>query len=256
MLALLKVIFYVPLYNGLIFLVDVLPGASAGAAVIILTCTIKLLLFPLSQKAARFQLEMKAHEAEINRLKERYKNDKQAQGRAILEFYKEKGINPFSGILPVLIQIPVVIALYYVFFKGGLPAVDTALLYPFVSAPEVVEMRFLGIDIGGKSMLLAVLVALTQFLQGRFAMPPAPPRSSSPSFQEDLARGMQLQMRYILPVFMGFVSYAVSGAVALYFITSNLFSVCQELYLRRKFRQTGHLHNANIRTHESTNRFE
>lgn len=237
MLALLKVIFYVPLYNGLIFLVDLLPGTSAGAAVILLTFIIKLLLFPLSQKAARFQLEMKAHEGDINRLKERYKNNKQAQGKAILEFYREKGVNPFSGIAPILIQIPIVIALYYVFFKGGLPAVDIALLYPFVSIPEV-DMNFLGIDIGGKSLILAVLVALTQFLQGHFAMPPVKPKRENPSFQDDLARGMQLQMKYLLPVFMGFVSYAVSGAVALYFITSNVFMVGQELYLRRRLHKT------------------
>ena len=244
MLALLKVIFYIPLYNGLVFLVGILPGGSVGAAVISLTVFIKLLLFPLSQKSAKFQFEMRTHDGEIRRIKERYKNDKHAQGKAILDFYREKGINPFAGILPILIQIPIVIALYYVFFKGGLPAVDTALLYPFVPIPSV-SMHFLGIDIGGKSAVFAILVALTQFLQGHLAMPPLPPRTSSPSFQDDLARGMQLQMKYFLPVFMGFVSYAVSGAVALYFITSNLFMVAQEVYLRRQFKKASHFHNAN-----------
>lgn len=239
-MALLKTVFYVPLYNGLIFFIDIIPGASAGAAVIALTILIKLILSPLSYKASKFQYEMKAHEGDINRLKERYKDDRQAQGKAILEFYKEKGINPFAGILPLFIQIPIVIALYYVFYKGGLPAVDTSLLYLFVPVPEV-SMHFLGVDMGQKSMLLAVLVGLSQLLQGHLAMPPAPQKSEKPSFGDDLARGMQIQMKYVLPIVMAFVAYAVSGAVALYFITSNLFTVCQELYLRRLLRKQGHI---------------
>src|SRR3989344_5609737 len=117
MLALLKIVFYVPIYNGLIFLIGVLPGHSVGTAVILFTCLVKLLLAPLSHKAAKFQLEMKLHEGELNRIKEQFKSDKQAQGRAILDFYREKKINPFAGILPIFIQIPVVLALYYVFFK-------------------------------------------------------------------------------------------------------------------------------------------
>ena len=240
MMALLKTVFYVPLYNGLIFFIDIIPGASAGAAVIALTILIKLILFPLSYKASKFQYEMKAHEADINRLKERYKDDRQAQGKVILEFYKEKGINPFAGILPLFIQIPIVIALYYVFYKGGLPSVDAALLYSVVPVPEV-SMIFLGLDISQKSIILAVLVGVSQLLQGHLAMPPAPAKSEKPSFGDDLARGMQLQMKYVLPIVMAFVAYAVSGAVALYFITSNLFTVCQELYLRRLLRKQGHI---------------
>jgi len=235
MFALLKAVFYQPLYNGLIFLIAALPGASVGFGVVLLTIFIKLLLFPLSQKAARFQMLMKEHEGEVSRLKERFKSDKQAQGKAILDFYREKKINPFASILPIFIQIPVVIALYYVFFNGGLPLVDASLLYSFVSPPETMDMHFIGIDIAGKSLLLAILVGITQYFQGRLALPPPKPRSATPSLGEDLAHGMHLQMKYMMPVFMAFVSYAVSGAVALYFITSNVFTIGQELYIRGKF---------------------
>lgn len=244
MLAFLKIVFYIPLYNGLIFLIGIIPGHSVGTAVILLTIFIKLLLFPLSYKATKFQFEMKAHEGEINRIKEQYKNDKQAQGKAILDFYREKGVNPFAGILPLFIQIPIIIALYYVFYKGGLPMVDPALLYPFVAVPPV-DMHFLGMDIGAKSLLLAVLVGGSQALQGYLASPPLPAKSASPSFSDDLARGMQMQMKYFLPLLMAFVSYQVSGAVALYFITSSLFTVVQELYLRRKLKKGSHLTHAN-----------
>lgn len=239
-LAILKTIFYVPLYNGLIFLIGLLPGASVGAAVILFTCAVKTVLFPLSYKATKFQFEMKAHEAELNAIKTKFKNDKQAQGKATLDFYREKGINPFAGILPLFIQIPIVIALYYVFFKGGLPNIDLPLLYSFIGAPQP-DIIFFGIDIGGKSIVLAVLAGVTQYLQSHFAMPAPAKRTSTPSFQEDLARGMHFQMKYFLPVFIGFVAYQVSGAIALYFVTSNLFTVGQEFYIRKQFKKEGHL---------------
>src|SRR3989344_6012483 len=118
MFPLLKAVFYIPLYNALIFLIGQMPAASAGGAVVLLTLIIKIILFPLSYRASKFQFEMKAHEAELNRIKEKFKGNREEQGRAILQFYEEKGINPFMGILPVLIQIPIVIPLYYVFYKG------------------------------------------------------------------------------------------------------------------------------------------
>lgn len=237
MLALLKVVFYIPLYNGLIFLIGILPGHSVGVAVILFTFLVKLLLSPLSHKAAKFQLEMKTHEGELNRIKEKYKDDKQAQGKAILDFYREKKINPFAAILPLFIQIPIVIALYYVFYKGGLPSVDSSLLYSFVSSPTP-DMHLFGVNILAKSLPLAVLAGVSQLLQGHFAMPPAPAKSGEQSLGNDLARGMHLQMKYVLPVFMAFVAYAVSGAVALYFITSSLFTIAQEIIVRRSLAKT------------------
>ncbi len=239
MLAFFKTVCYIPLYNGLIFLIGVIPGHSVAVAVVVFTALIKLLLFPLSYRATKFQLEMRAHEQEINRIKEQYKNDKQAQGAAVLAFYREKGINPFAGILPTLIQIPLIISLYYIFFRGGLPLVDTSVLYSWVSVPTP-SMLILGIDIGAKSMVLAVLAALTQFWQAKLMTPPAAPASDGPSLARDMARGMQFQMVYVLPVFMGFVAYHASAAVALYFVTSNLFSVGQEIVVRRKLKRGVH----------------
>ena len=239
--ALLKAVFYIPLYNGLIFLIYILPGHSVGVAVILFTVLIKLLLSPLSHKAAKFQLEMKAHEGELNRIKEQFKNDKQAQGKATLDFYREKKINPFAGILPLFIQIPIIIALYYVFYGGGLPVVDTTLLYSFVPV-SLPDMHLFGINILEKSMPLAILAGIAQFLQAKFAMPPAPTKTETPSIGNDLARSMHLQMKYFLPVFMAFVAYAVSGAVALYFITSSLFTIAQEVIVRRSLAKT-HKHS-------------
>lgn len=228
-------LFYEPLYNGLIFLIGLLPGADVGLAVILLTLVVKLLLFPLSAKAIRTQLKMKEYEGELATLKKRYANDREAQAKALLSFYREKKINPFSSFLTVFIQLPVVLALYYVFFRGGLPEVNASILYPFVSVPDI-NMNFLGlIDVSQKSLSLAFLAGTTQFLQMRFAAPPFPKAADGDSsFQATFARSMHLQMRYLLPVVIFFVSWSVSGAIALYLATSTFFSFLQELYLRRK----------------------
>jgi membrane protein insertase Oxa1/YidC/SpoIIIJ len=130
--------------------------------------------------------------------------------------------------------------LYYVFYKGGLPAINKDLLYSFVKVPEVVDMHFLGVlDVAAKSVLLAFLVGITQFYQMKLSFPPLPKRDSNQkeiSMKEELSRSMNLQMRFVMPVVTALIAYGISGAVALYWTTSNIFAIAQELYLRRKFK--------------------
>lgn len=178
---------------------------------------------------------MKELEPELNALKEKYKNDKQQQARKVMDLYKEKGVNPFSGILLIFIQIPIILALYWVFFRGGLPEVDPLLLYSFVSAPQNVNMIFIGlIDMSGKSIVLAALAGITQYFQIKLTLPPLKERNKNPTLKEDMARSFQLQMRYILPVFVLVFSYIISAAVALYWLTSNIFAIGQEIVVRKK----------------------
>lgn len=229
-----NLVVYQPLYNGLIFLMSVMPWADAGVSVIVFTFLVKLALFPLSQKATRTQLKMKSHEADLNLLKEKHKNDRQAHAQATMAFYKEKNINPFSTFFLALVQIPIILALYYIFYQGGLPKIQTDLLYPFVSAPAV-TMRFLGlIDITKGSLVLAVLVSVSQYFQVRFSMPVMKPKTAGLSVKDDFARTLNLQMRYFLPALVGVIAYNISGAVSLYWITSNVFAIGQELYVRKR----------------------
>ena len=93
-----------PLYNGLIFLFDVLPWLDAGVAVILFTCIVKLALFPLSKKAIITQARMKEIQPEIDALQKKYKDDKQALSLATFEIYKKKQVNPFSSIILIFIR--------------------------------------------------------------------------------------------------------------------------------------------------------
>src|SRR3989344_8822665 len=111
-------IIYDPLYNGLIFLMDILPWADAGVSVIIFTFLVKLALFPISLKAVRSQLQMKAIQGDIDTLKEKHKNNKHAHAEAMMALYREKGINPFCSVFLALVQIPIILCLYYIFYSG------------------------------------------------------------------------------------------------------------------------------------------
>jgi YidC/Oxa1 family membrane protein insertase len=224
-----------PLYNGLIFLLSFIPGIDAGVAVIIFTIIIKVLLFPLSKKFIKTQMVMREIQPEINVLKEKYKDNKQEQARKTMEVYKTKGVNPFSGILLIFIQIPILLALYSV-FNSGLPEIKLNELYSFIVAPKDVNMIFLGwVDIAShKNIILSLLVAVSQFFQARIMMAGVKPSASkSGSFESDFAKSMSVQTQYVLPIFIGFISYNLSVALAIYWITSNLFAIGQELYMRR-----------------------
>lgn len=227
-------VFYQPLYNGLILLMDTLPWFDAGVIVILFTIIVKFILFPLSKKASLTQIKMKEIEPELKLIREKYKEDTQEQARKTMDLYKTKKVNPFSSILVILIQLPIIFALYFVFLKSGLPVLNTDLLYSFIPRPDAIDMNFLGLlDITHRSLLLALCAGISSFFQMKFSSPPSPASSNNPSFRDDLARSMNLQMRYMFPIIVFFISYQISGVVALYWCTSNIFTIIQEANLRK-----------------------
>ena len=224
-----------PLLNALAFLVSIIPGGDVGIAVIILTIFVKIVLFPLSQKSIESQAEMSILTPELNKIKASGAS-KEEQAKQTFELYKKHNVNPFSGCLLVLIQIPIIFALYYVFFKGI--NFEGGLLYSFIHVPEHINMIFLGIlDISKKSLILAILAGVSQYLQAHFMPKPAPSSNTSGplgSFSESFAKSMHMQMKYIFPFIVAFIAYSISGAVALYWITSNLFMVGQQIYVKKE----------------------
>lgn len=234
MKQLFNTFFYDPMYNALVFLVGALPGESVGLAVITLTIAVKLILFPLAHKSTTTQARMRAIEPHIKKIKEKHKNDQQAQARATLDLYKEHGVNPFSGCFLMLLQLPVIFALYFVFFDGM--KFNQDILYGFISLPDHMNMIFLGTDLAAKSIPFALLAAVTQYFQIKLSMP-IPPKvveGDKPSFQEEFSRNMAVQMKYVFPVLVFFIAYTISSAVALYWVVSNLFSIVHEMYVRQK----------------------
>lgn len=227
---------YAPLYNILIAFIALVPGHNVGLAIIALTLAVKTALFPLTKKASIAQRAMREIEPELRALRERYKSDTGELSKRTIQLYQEKKISPFSGCLPTLIQIPIVIALYFLFLKGL--TIDQQYLYAFTPRPLSLDLSFFFIDLARKSVVLAILAGVTQYLQTRLmlAMRPnsAPADSPKPkSFQEEFQKSMQIQMLYMFPVLIGFVSFSTSAAVALYFVVSNIFGIAQEYLIRK-----------------------
>lgn len=225
-------ILYKPLVNILALLVAVIPGGDLGVAIIILTILVKIVLYPLSKKSIEGQAKMNMLSPELNKIKESGVS-KEEQAKLTFELYRKYKTNPFAGCLLVLIQIPIIFALYYVFLKGL--HLDSSMFYSFVKVPENISTNFLGlIDIAEKSWLLAVLAGVSQFVQAFYMPKPAQSGSKEGSFQDTLNKSLQMQMKYVFPVLVVFIAHSISGAVALYWITNNLFTTLQQIYINKK----------------------
>lgn len=228
---------YNPIYNLLAFSVGIMPGYSVFWAVITVTVLAKAVLLPFAHKSAKTQKSLRRIEPEIKKLKEKHKDNKEAQSLAVMNLYKEHGVNPFSGCLFAFIQIPIIFGLYYVFWKGLSSGVfDPKLLYSFVPNPESVNFSVWGFfDLRDKqNIILSVLAALSQYFQMTLALPPIADVEGEKSFSNEFKKSLNTQMRYVLPVIIGFVSYGFSAVVPLYWVTSNIFSIIHELWVRRE----------------------
>ncbi len=230
---LFHLIIYNPLYNALIFLFDTFPWMDAGIAVIVFTILVRLILFPLSKKAIVTQVRMKEIEPELNKIKQSTA-DKQQQALLQMQLYKQKGVNPFSSFFLLILQLPIIYSLYYIFVRSGLPIVIDDTLYSFINVPTI-NMHFLGIfDISHRSIFLSLMASLAQFLQLHYSFTSKP---AAPGSTPNPALDMMKNMKYIFPVMIFLISYKISAVVAIYWTISSLFTLAQELIVRRHIKK-------------------
>jgi YidC/Oxa1 family membrane protein insertase len=152
-----------------------------------------------------------------------------------MELYKKNNISPFGSIFLLLIQIPILIALYLVFSKGL--ADHTGNLYSFVTFPEQIDNIFFGVTLTVANVVFAVVAGITQMIQAKISLShtqmPTAITSKEPSFQEEFQKSMRIQVLYILPLVIVFMGTKFPAAITLYWITANLFGIAQDLYVRK-----------------------
>lgn len=228
-----KEIFYTPILNALLFLTSVLPGHDLGLAVILLTVIIRTLMFPMTHKMLSTQNAMKRIEPEVKKIYEDKKN-KEDQAKALMELYRKHGINPLSGFFILLIQLPILFAMYRVFLKGiPFPAGD---VYFFLKIPDGINTVFLGlIPLTSASVGLAALAALAQFWQAKLALPPK--NLNLKTQKSDMGQAMQWQMLYMFPVIIFVLGFKLPAAVSLYWTSMNIFAIVHEAIVRKKARE-------------------
>jgi len=222
-------VIYRPLFNGLIFLYNVLPGHDFGIAIIVLTVIIRIILYPLNQKAIKSQKEMQLIQPKVKEVQQKYKNNKEEQGKALMDLYKEHKINPASGCLPILVQLPILWGLFSV-LRAGLNPEKLTQLYSFVARREIINNTFLGIlDLSQKSIILAILAGIAQFIQSKMLMP-----KTSASQSSDFSSVMNKQMVYFFPVFTVFIAASLPAGLGLYWVATTVFGIVQQYFVLKK----------------------
>jgi len=219
-----------PLVNLLVFLYEHVTFNDFGLAIIALTIIIRLILFPLFHKATEHQRLTQRLAPTIKKIQEEHKGNREAQTKATMELYAKHNLNPLTPLLLLIIQLPILIALYGV-FRGGFSQQALSGLYSFVPAPTNVNMTFLGlINLNLPNIFIVAIAAVLQFLQARFTIPQNP----NPSDQEKVAK----RMVFIGPALTLFILWNLPAAIALYRLTSTAFSLLQQVIVDRKLTRT------------------
>ncbi len=216
-----------PIFNGLIFFYTVFPVADLGVAIILLTIVIRTILAPVLWKAQKAQKELQTIQPEIKKIQDQFKNNKEAQGKAMMELYARHKVNPFSGCVLMLIQFPILIALLHVF--QYIDAAHLSYLYTFIRNPgSISPISFGFLDLAKGNIFLGVIAAVTQFIQTKMTMVQQP-ASADNAFM----RSFQTQTLYIFPVLILVWSFKLPSALTLYWTIMNVFAIVQEIVMRK-----------------------
>ena len=222
-----------PIYNLLIWLHNILPGHDVGWAIIIITLLIRLILYPLSKKGLESQKALQILQPKMAELQKKYKDNREELARQTLALYKEHKVNTFASIGPMLVQLPVLIALYDV-FNRGFKNETFSVLYSFVAAPENVNHFWFGVfDLSLPNLALGILAGVAQYYQMKIMFRLRPSPAPAAPGQPDMARIMQKQMMFMSPVMIAIFSFGLPAALPLYWLVSTLFTVGQEFALAR-----------------------
>ncbi|PIT87101.1 MAG: hypothetical protein COU31_04995 [Candidatus Magasanikbacteria bacterium CG10_big_fil_rev_8_21_14_0_10_40_10] len=236
MYQLFYVVLYQPIFNFLVWLYNIIPGQDVGVVIIIITVLIRLALYPMTSKSIKAQRSLQDLQPKMNEIKAKYKDDKQKQTQAIMELYKNNKVNPFGSCLPLLIQLPILIALYKV-LQDGLKSTDlSANLYSFVSNPgHLNPLSFGFINLATPNIVLAVMAGAAQFWQAKTMIRrQAPKEAGVGAKDENMMAMMNKQMLYFMPAFTVFIGLSLPAGLTLYWFFSTLLMAIQQIFVAKK----------------------
>ena len=204
-----------------------LPGQDFGIAIILLTILIRILFYPLGMKSIKSQKVLGDLQSKIREIRKKYKDDKEKQTRTIMELYQKEKINPFSGCLPLLIQFPILVALYQVLRKGLVPE-EMINLYSFVPYPSQINFTFLGIiNLSQPSIILAALAGILQFIQAKMISFEGPKNRIGDRIDQ-FSKIFQKQTLYFFPILTFLILFKLPSAIGLYWLVSTVFTIFQQ----------------------------
>ncbi|MBU3895940.1 YidC/Oxa1 family membrane protein insertase [Patescibacteria group bacterium] len=229
LVTLFDTLLYQPLFNFLVVLYKYIPGRDFGLAVILLTVSIRLILYSSSAKSIRNQRILSEIQPKLQEIQKTYKDDKEKLVKETMALYKEAKINPIGGLAPALVQLPVLIALYRVFWRG-FEQVELGRLYGFIPSPGAIDAISLGfIDLSKPNLIIAVLAGIFQFIQTRLSM-----ETNKKPAKNDFAKVMQKQMIYFFPVITVLILMTMPSALGVYWVTGSIFLIIQQKVVLKK----------------------
>jgi YidC/Oxa1 family membrane protein insertase len=235
-------IFLRPIYNTVLFFVNVVPSHDIGIAIVLTTLLVKLILLPLNLSSQRSTYLMKEVQIEIDELKAKHKEDKKKLTEETMALYKKKKINPFSSIFTLVIQIPVFFALYFVFRDGVI--FKQNLIYSFVHFPtNLTHLAFGVIDLTKRYWILGVLTGITMYIFSKRQADAFKSikenknnKETEADFKTIFAKNMQMQMTYFLPIISGLSAAMFPAVIGVYWVVNNILNILQDVYIKRKLK--------------------
>ena len=228
MIQLYHVIFYQPLFNVLIFFYNTIPGHDLGLAIVALTALLRVILYPFSLSSIRSQKKLQDLQPKVEEVRNRFKGQNDRIAKELMTLYNQERVNPFSSCLPLIVQLPFLIALYRV-FQAGLQHPDFSLLYSFINHPGTINHVSLGfLDLAMPSIVLAILAAISQYVQTAMLPIQPPAIRSSESKDEQVSVTMNKHMRVAMPMMTILIGARLPAGLTMYWFISTLIQVLQQ----------------------------
>ncbi len=218
-----------PLLNLLIIFYN-LPIIGFGGAIILLTLLIKLLFFPFSLKFIKFRIKFQGIQPKMKEIQKKYKDNSQILTQKTLELFKKEKVNPFIGFLSFLIQVPIMIAMFFLLKN----TIDLTGLYNFIYYPEDIYPIFFGINLLYSSFVLAGVAAITQFIFGKVMQ--SFNKKIKNKKEANFMKFFEKYIVYIFPLVTFFVALIFPAALALYWIINTLASTAEHLYFNHTYK--------------------
>jgi len=257
MAQLWNTILFQPILNLLVFFYNIIPGHDIGVAIILMTILIKLILYPSSLKSIATQKKMKDIQPKIEALKVKYKNQKEKLAQEMMVLYKNEKVNPLSSCLPLLIQLPIFIAIYQV-FRIGLSHSSLDLLYSFIYNPGALNpiafgfmdlSKVLSANLTGGSLwqmnnllrflfqfefIIIALAVVSQIIQMKMLVAKKPEIKTAGSQDESMTAIMNKQMTFMMPLMTLFIGVTLPVGLSLYWLVNGLFTIVQQYFVFKK----------------------
>lgn len=232
MSGLFHTILYQPLFNIFVGLYNLIPDVGVG--ILLITVIVKAILYPLNTSSIKAQKSLADMQPKIDDLKKKYKDDKQKIAEETMKIYKEHKVNPLASCLPLLIQLPIFIALYWV-LRDGLSNAKFDMLYSFIKNPGSINTVTLGLlDLKNNSLILAILAGAAQFWQAKSMMrKKAPVEAGAGAKDENMMSMMNKQMLYLMPIMTVLIGMKLPGGLSLYWFLSTALMALQQMIVMR-----------------------